>query len=395
MLRLTGTDPASGRTLRVTVHSGRISAIEPLPVATDTILSAGLIDLQLNGYGGHDVNATGSTADTVADLARALWVRGVTTFCPTLITAPPAAILAGLRTIRAARDADPLLAHAIPSVHVEGPHLSTADGARGAHDPAWIRPADTAEYDSWQRASDGLVGIVTVAPESPGALNYLRHVAASGAVPAIGHSAATPEQVRDAVDAGARLSTHLGNGVPQQLPRHPNLLWEQLADDRLTAGLIADGHHLPAATLRSMARAKGFGRTVLVSDAVALAGAAPGEYHTPVGGAVTLHPDGRLTLAGSDLLAGAARALPECVGYAAGPGGYGLAEALRSATARPAALLGLPDRGVLRVGAIADLAVFTDPTLATAAATVVGGKLVYVNGSAPFDVDPADDARDR
>ncbi|HEY3506511.1 MAG TPA: amidohydrolase family protein [Actinocatenispora sp.] len=385
MLRLTGTDPISGRTLRVIVESGRIAAIEPAPGDTTAVLSAGLVDLQVNGYGGFDVNAATVDEATVAGLARALWARGVTTFCPTVITASPASILAALRAVRAARDADPLVAHAIPVVHVEGPHLSAADGARGAHDPAWIRPADTAEFDAWQAASGGLVGIVTVAPEAPGAVPYLRHVAEAGVLPAIGHSAADPAQVRAAVDAGARMSTHLGNGVPQRLPRHPNLLWEQLADDRLTAGLIADGHHLPAATLRAMARAKGPDRTVLVSDAVALAGAEPGDYRTPVGGAVTLHPDGRLTLAGSDLLAGAARGLPDCVAYAAGRGGLGLAEALRSATVRPAALLGRPDRGVLRVGAVADLTVFTDATLGTAAATVVGGELVYTNGSLPVD----------
>jgi N-acetylglucosamine-6-phosphate deacetylase len=164
-------------------------------------------------------------------------------------------------------------------------------------------------------------------------------------------------------DAGARLSTHLGNGAHAMLPRHPNYLWTQLADDRLTAGFIADGHHLPADTLRAMIRAKGPERSILVSDAVALAGRPPGRYETPVGGTVELSADGRLVMAGTPYLAGAARGLADGVAHVATL--FGLGPALRMATVQPGRFVG--GRGVLAVGAPADVIRFDwapgDPAL--------------------------------
>ena len=154
------------------------------------------------------------------------------------------------------------------------------------------------------------------------------------------------------------MSTHLGNGVAGQLPRHPNLIWAQLADDRLTAGLIADGHHLPADTFRAMLRAKGPGRAVLVSDTVALAGCAPGLYRQPVGEAVELTADGKVVLSGTPYLAGAAVPLAGAVPRAAAMAGIPLAGALALASDAPAALLGLKG---LEPGAPADLILFRAP----------------------------------
>src|SRR5699024_3206830 len=145
----------------------------------------------------------------------------------------------------------------VPGVHIEGPSISPADGPRGAHPVEHVRPPDLAEFERWQAAGDGLVKLVTLAPEHAGAPGYIRTLAARGVIVALGHSAATPDEVHAAVDAGARLSTHLGNGVAAVLPRHPNLIWTQLADDRLYASFIADGHHLSADTFRAMLRAKG------------------------------------------------------------------------------------------------------------------------------------------
>jgi N-acetylglucosamine-6-phosphate deacetylase len=141
------------------------------------------------------------------------------------------------------------------------------------------------------------------------------------------------------------------------IPRHANVLWPQLADDRLTATLIADGHHLPNDMLKTMIRAKGVARSILVSDAVALAGMPPGQYETPVGGSVELNADGRLSLAGTEFLAGAALPLKDGVARAACFAGVSLSESLQMATRNPGRFTG--GRGVLRVGAPADLIRFT------------------------------------
>ncbi|MGF6233321.1 N-acetylglucosamine-6-phosphate deacetylase [Inquilinus ginsengisoli] len=350
---ITGRDPATGRSLAVTVADGRVAAIEDGPAGETAWLSAGLVDLQVNGFAGHDLNGGGLVPETVARLAAVLREGGVTSFLPTLITASEASITAALSAIAAARAADPLVAHAIPAVHVEGPHISLDDGPRGAHPRDQVRPPDLAEFDRWQAACGGLLGLVTLSPHHDGAPDYIRGLAARGVHAAIGHTDASPAQIAAAVEAGATLSTHLGNGIAATLPRHPNPIWSQLAEDRLTASFIADGHHLPAEVLKAMLRAKGLNRAVLVSDAAALAGLPPGLYDQPIGGRVELTADGRLGLAGTPFLAGAARPLKQDVALAIEAAGLSLADALRLATVNPGRFVG--GRGVLAVGAPADL----------------------------------------
>jgi N-acetylglucosamine-6-phosphate deacetylase len=209
-----------------------------------------------------------------------------------------------------------------------------------------------AEFDRWQRASGGLVKLVTLSPHFEEAPNYIAKLHAQGVLVSIGHTHASPEQIHAAVDAGATLSTHLGNGIADPLPRHPNLLWAQLAEDRLTAMFIADGHHLPNDTLKVMLRAKGLDRAILVSDVVALGGMAPGLYETPVGGLVELTTDGRLSLPGTRLLAGSVVPLKDAVAHLATTD-LSLSESLRLATQNPARFLGRTSK--LQVGAPGDL----------------------------------------
>jgi N-acetylglucosamine-6-phosphate deacetylase len=371
---ITGRDPESGRSTAVAVADGRISAIGPGPEGETAWLSAGLIDLQVNGYGGHDLNDGDATADTVRSVASALHRTGVTTFLPTIVTGSEARMAAALAAVAAARRTDPLLAHAIPFVHVEGPHIAPEDGPRGAHPREHVRPPDPAEFARWQEACGGIVGMVTLSPHWPGAPDYIRALAAQGVHVAIGHSGAAAAEIAAAVDAGAVLSTHLGNGAAAVLPRHPNHIWSQLAEDRLTATFIADGHHLPAETLRVMIRAKGLERAILVSDAVALAGLPPGRYEQAIGGQVELGEDGRLGVTGTPYLAGAARPLADGVAVATRFARLSLAEALRLATANPGRFAG--GRGVVRVGAPADLVRFRfapgDATLAVERVLVRG-----------------------
>lgn len=322
--------------------TGRQQNFDPHEVAMYSL--PGLVDLQVNGYRGIDLNRDGLVVDDVVELTRELWSVGVTRYLPTLITGSESRLVAAMRTIAAARRTGPLMAHSIAGIHVEGPHISTADGARGAHDPAWIRPPDTAELDRWIEASEGLVRIVTVAPELVGAEPYIAHAVRQGIVVSIGHAAPGADDVRTAVRHGAILSTHLGNGCAPTVPRHPNHLWAQLAADELTAMFIADGHHLPADTLTAMIRAKTPVRSILVSDAAPLAGSPAGTYATSVGGQVTVEPDGALRLPGTTLLAGSGVNLLECVRWAGEHLPFGSAEVWAMASTTPARVLG-EDRG--------------------------------------------------
>ena len=368
-----------GRGVRLHHCDGRITAVEPYPQAADRWLLPGMIDLQVNGYAGLDVNAAQLSTSVIHELVRAEARCGVTGFCPTVVTAAEERITHALAVIAAARGEDEWTRHAVLGVHVEGPHLSAEDGPRGAHDVRQLRAPSVAEFERWQTAADGAVRIVTIAPELPAAADYIRHITRRGVLAAVGHTSASPAQIRVAADAGARMSTHLGNGAHALLSRHPNYIWAQLAESRLTASFVADGYHLPMDTFVAMVRAKGRGRRILVSDSVALAGAPAGEYRTQVGGAVTLRADGRLVLSGSDLLAGSTSSLRDCLAWATQRAGLSLRAAATMATSAPAALLGLTDRGNLRPGQWADLAVLS-PDL-TVEQTVVRGAVVYENSA--------------
>lgn len=319
-------------------------------------ISPGFIDLQVNGYGGDDVNAPAVDAATIIRLSRKVLATGVTTFLPTIITSSEESISLALRAVQQARGLDPVVAAMIPYVHLEGPYISPVDGARGAHPREHVRSPSLEEFERWQQVSGGLVGLVTISPHWEEAEKYIASVTSSGVHVAIGHTDASPEKIRKGIEAGARLSTHLGNGIADMIPRHGNPVWTQLADDRLNASFIADGHHLPADTLTAMMRAKGVGRSILVSDAVALAGMPPGSYETPVGGAVVLEESGRLSLKGTEFLAGAAVPLKDGIARAMAMTGVSLRDAVRMATENPGRFTG--DRGRLQVGARSDLVRF-------------------------------------
>ncbi len=342
--------------MEIAFANGVITAIEPASGVGDGYVAPGLIDLQVNGYFGLDLNDGSLTVERVAQLSRKLHEHGVTTFLPTLITASEEAITAALATIAAARQSDPRLAYGIPLVHVEGPFIWPGDGARGAHPRDQVRKPDLGEVERWQAASGGLVGLVTLSPHDEDAIDLVRELTSRGIHVAIGHTEASPEQVHAAASAGAVLSTHLGNGAPAHMPRHPNFIWAQLADDRLAASFIADGHHLPADTFKAMLRAKGSSRAILVSDVAALGGLEPGIYVQPIGGRVELTPEGRLGPPGTPYLAGAALTLDFCVARAARMAGLQLGEALDLATQAPGSFVG--GRGRLEVGAPADLISF-------------------------------------
>ena len=353
--RLLGRDPVTGRGLAVEIEGGVIKAIEFAEHGERRWLCAGFVDLQVNGYAGHDLNGLTLDAATVRALCQALLKVGVTTFLPTIITAPESRIIAALRTIREACAQHPEVAAMVAGIHVEGPHIAPEDGPRGAHPAADVRAPAIAEFDRWQVAAGGLVKLVTLSPHWPESPVYIRHLVKSGVVVSLGHTSADGAQIAAAVEAGATLSTHLGNGSHALLNRRHNHLWPQLADDRLTAMFIADGHHLTAAQLKVMLRAKDLGRSVVVSDTVALGGLAPGKYGTPIGGKVELRADGFLAIddGTGNYLAGAALPLLAAIPVLVGQVGLTVGEAVALMTSAPGRVIG--GRGVLAVGQPADL----------------------------------------
>ena len=377
----------SGSPVCIRWQEATVTSIEPVDTAPPMWVSAGLIDVQVNGYGGHDFSAAEDGPAEVVAAVRALWNHGVTRLCPTICTDSEDAMLRSLEQVAAARRLDALVAHSIMAIHVEGPHISSEDGPRGVHPLAHIRPPDLAEYRRWQAAAAGLIGIVTLAPELPGALDYIEALYSEGTVVSLGHTNATGGQIRAAVEAGASLSTHLGNGAHASIRRHPNYIWEQLAEDRLAATFILDGRHLPGAVARSMLRAKGTARSIAVSDAVALAGMPPGRYRG-FGTDLELTPDGRLVLAGTSYLAGSTGTVEQSITMAMRHAGLSLADAVRLSTSNPAALLPpnlVGGNGHVRVGGTADLVAFRlDPDTGDVQVeqTVVAGTTVFRRSTA-------------
>lgn len=359
-LTLSGRNVADGTAVTVHCADGLITAIEPATPNDDLPwLGPGLVDLQVNGYGGLDFNQPPLATDLVARLTTLLWQEGVTTYLPTIITNTDAAITASVQAVAAARQTDPLLAATIPGIHLEGPFISPEDGARGAHPKAAVTAPDWEQFCRWQEAAEGLIRLVTLSPEWPNANDFIARCVAAGIVVAIGHTAATAAQIDAAVAAGATLSTHFGNGSHPLLPRHDNYLWAQLANDDLTLSLIGDGWHLPDTILRVALRVKGE-RAFLVSDAVALAGLPPGTYETPIGGQVTVTPAGRLHLVSDPrLLAGSICPLRLAISGMVQRQVVLAAIAWAMASTRPATLLQLPVAAGLVVGAPADLVQWT------------------------------------
>ncbi|WP_255546206.1 N-acetylglucosamine-6-phosphate deacetylase [Glaciihabitans sp. dw_435] len=377
---LEGMDASGESLLAVTYRDGAILSVtsreRPPGSAAFPVISAGFIDAQVNGFDGLDVNASEPTADTIIRLTHRLAGIGVTTWTPTIVTADEGAIIARLVAIAEARRQDPATARAIPDVHLEGPFLSDQEGARGVHDATVMRPIDAAEVDRWL-ATGAPVGIITVSPHTDDAPGQIAGIVALGVRVAIGHTHATPDQITAAVDAGATLSTHLGNGIAGVLPRHPNALWTQLADDRLTAGFIGDGHHLPLDTIEVFLRAKTTARAYLVSDSTDIAGRAAGRYASSVGGHVELSADGRLAYPGTGYLAGSGVDLPRALRTVLGGTSLSLADALTLVTTTPAGVLPHARTGLgsLDVGAPADL-VLLDPESAAVIRVIQGGQVV-------------------
>jgi N-acetylglucosamine-6-phosphate deacetylase len=363
-----------------------IRAIDELiqPPETEEFVAPGFIDVQVNGFGGMDYNDPASPHEGIAASIRTMFTTGVTRFFPTVITGSEERITGALRNLRAAKDemqrSGMPEGQAMEAFHVEGPHISPETGPRGAHPLEHVRPPDVEEFKRWQEAADGHIRLVTVSPEWAGMPGYVKEVVRAGVVASIGHTKATGEQIRAVVDAGATMSTHLGNAAHPSLPKTQNYIWEQLAEDRLTPSFVLDGIHIPGPFFRAAVRAKGVERAILVTDAVMPAMCKPGPYRLGQVD-VELHENGSVTLRGENRLAGSALRMDHAIGNSVRLGGISLREALAMATINPAraARVAGRQRG-LAPGQKADLVRFrwSEATESlTVTETVVAGVSVY------------------
>jgi len=373
----------TGEPIQVTVDGEQITAVEPAESDGETdnrpFVAPGLFDLQINGHGGTWFSRAGLTADDVLETLRPHFRYGITRLCPTLVTNSHEALAAGFAAIDEACRREEWAAKMVPGCHLEGPFISPVDGPRGAHPPEHVRPADWDEFQTLQEASGNRIRLVTLAPEVDGAIDFIRKAVAAGIVVAIGHTNAEAEDIEAAVAAGAKLSTHLGNGAHGTIRRHPNYIWEQLGNRSLWASIITDGHHLPASVVRVIVDTKTPQRTIITCDAAGLAGCPPGVYDE---GSIKVEilEDGRIVIAGQrQLLAGSSRETDTCVAQAMAMAGLSLQQAFDMAGRNPARLLGFEEIR-LEPGSRADLVLFHHHPAETRLeilATIAAGELRY------------------
>lgn len=238
----------------------------------------GLFDFQVNGFAGIDFQSDNLGADDLRRAVRALKADGVGGIFLTLITDTEAALLRRFARIERIREEVPEVAAMIRGYHLEGPWLCPEPGYCGAHPAVCMTAPSSAVFRRLQEAAGGNIRLVTLAPEWPGSPEFIAELVGGGVRISIGHSNASEADIDRAVAAGARFCTHLGNGVPGLLPRHDNVVQRLLARDELYACFIPDGIHLPPFVLRNFFRAKPASRVLFTTDAMAAAGAPPGNY---------------------------------------------------------------------------------------------------------------------
>lgn len=369
---------SDGGLISLEVSNGTISNIQRLNKESKrakTYIAPGLIDLQINGYMGVDFSGPDLTVEGVRKATKALWKAGVTSYFPTLITSDITRLKKNFAILAEARK-DPEISKSIPGFHLEGPYISPIKGFRGAHLEKYIKNPDWGEFQEIQKAANNGIRLITLAPELEGAIPFIRNCVASGMVVALGHHNGNAIDVQKAVDAGARMATHLGNGCANEINRHHNPIWPQLSNDHITPSIIADGFHLTKEEVRSFYKAKGPDNTILVSDALDLAGLPPGEYTR--GERTLLLTPNVVKLPEEDVLAGAASPISTCVGVIMRFTQCSIADAIQMASTNPAEMLSLDKLGRIEDGKRADLILFTmENNEMVIQKTYVAGKLVY------------------
>lgn len=273
----------------------------------------GFVDLQVNGYKGIDFSSPDLTEEEFVFACRDLLQQGTVAFLPTIITSSRNTFKRNLRLMAGAMDGS--LSEYLPGIHVEGPFISAEEGAKGAHNPEWVRKPDINFLDKLYEWSEGKIKLLTIAGEVEGAADLCKYATTKlGITVSLGHQLATEKDLEQCVSTGASALTHLGNGIPKLLPRHDNPLWAGIANDNLSAMVISDGHHLPSSILKTIIRTKGISNVIVVSDASPIAGLPPGKYNT-LGNDVILEASGHLYNPETGYLVGSSSTMLDCMNY--------------------------------------------------------------------------------
>lgn len=326
-------------------------------VSSELYVAPGLIDVQINGYAGVDFNTFPIDERDFLMVIEELVKDGITSFFPTVITNSTEQIIKLLENIDALCTANPLIEDFVEGIHLEGPFISPRDEVSGAHDSQYICAPDWELFEQFIKASNNRIKIVTIAAEWDNAPIFIKKCVERDILVAIGHTIANSEQIHAATEAGARMSTHLGNGAPLSLHRNSNVIIDQLANNGLTASLIADGFHLPESFLKIAIKTKQE-QAILVSDSTMFAGMDAGIYESHIGGKIVLEKNKRLsTFKNPELLAGAAVSLLDCVNYLLKKELAELSHCWSMASTYPRRLLGHADTKA-SVSADADLVLF-------------------------------------
>ena len=349
----------TNKPVKLEIKNGLISDISETLGSSlnhELYVAPGLIDNQINGYNGVDFSGEDLTSDKMKVAVSFIRMDGVTTFQPTIITNNHDNLLRTFRNLaKAIKDMD--IRESISGFHLEGPYISPVEGFYGCHPAECIRKPSWKEFCEYQQAAEGNIRQVTLAPESDGALEFIRLCVLNNIMVSIGHTNASAEQIKLAVDYGARLSTHLGNGCANLIDRHLNPLWPQLANDLLTPSIIADGHHLLPEEVQVFYKVKGPQNIVITSDVTHLIGMTPGKYLF-MGSEVILTREGLIKNPVLNCLAGASMPLRTGVGNVMKFTGCTLGEAVNMASGNVARIYNLSDRGSLIPGKRADLILF-------------------------------------
>jgi N-acetylglucosamine-6-phosphate deacetylase len=358
--KITGIHYATGVMVSVEVSNGVIQNIHefgnPAGEEGNTFIAPGLIDNQINGYAGVDFSLKSFSPENMRIAAKAIWKDGVTTFLPTLITNSHDNLIRNFKTLAKTISDDTLLG-SIPGFHLEGPYLSAEKGFYGCHPVHHLRNPNWSEFCEYQEAAGGNILQVTISPELDGAMDFIKLCSKNGVAISIGHTNASTEQINMAVENGARLCTHLGNGCSSVINRHRNPIWPQLANDLLTPSIIADGHHLLREEMQVFYKVKGPDNMILTSDVNHLIGLTPGKYFY-MGSEVLYTEDGLVKNAELNCLAGASLPLKKGVETMLNSTGCSLKNAVNMASVNVAGVYGLKDRGSLSPGKRADLILF-------------------------------------
>jgi len=353
------------KAVEIIIENGIIKEISDIEYSEDlSFLSIGFTDLQVNGYCGIDYSSDTLTSDGIYSIVDDLMASGTAYHMPTIISQELNKTVNNIFTITGAVKQSKFIRDAVVGIHLEGPYISPEDGVRGVHSKKFIRKPDINELKrcldaSYLEADTYLLKMITVAPEVEGAQEFIAEARKLGVKVSIGHSNAKSGEIKKSVDNGVSTSTHLGNGITQLIDRRENPIWQQLVDDRLKSGIIADGFHLNDEQIITFKRTKSLNNLFLVSDVGPYAGKKSGVYRWGTIN-VKVHEDGHLGLNGTPYLAGGGHLLDTCIANFINVTGCSIREAIELVTGIPNQIIDKDNsRDLLEVNSRANLLQFS------------------------------------